>query len=146
MEVVSNAACCISCHMDAGKATASGMTIWLHSNAPKRYVDWSQDVLDELKRVGFTSNRSTEINKGYRGDPNTNYAWNRQTRSPSMLLELGFITNAANLKEFDENYKDYAQAVVNATCRFIGVQRTNAEQSSDNLLADLQALMNKYTK
>ncbi|MEG1870324.1 MAG: N-acetylmuramoyl-L-alanine amidase, partial [Oscillospiraceae bacterium] len=89
-EIVSDADCCISCHMDAGPPNACGMTIWLHSNAPQHYIGWAQDVLDELKKIGFTSNRSLEINKGYRGDDKTDYAWNRGTRSPSMLLELGF--------------------------------------------------------
>ena len=121
MERQSGAACCISCHLDAGPETASGMTVWLHSRAPASYQAWAEDVLKELKQVGYTGNRASEINRGYRGSPTLDYAWNRDTKSPSILLELGFLTSEENRREFDERYREYAGAIVRAACRFIGV-------------------------
>ena len=121
IEQAAKADCCISCHMDAAAASASGMSIWIHSNANQAIVFWAQDTLTRLKAVGFTSNRAQEICKGYRGNSTLDYAWNRDTRSPSMLIEFGFLTNPANLKEFDSKYPQYAAAVTQAVCAFLQV-------------------------
>ena len=120
--------CCISLHMDAAGASASGMTAWLHSAAPASYAAWAQNTLALLKEVGYTSNRAQEVHKGYRGNANLNYAFNRDTYSPSMLLELGFITNADNLREFDERYAQYAEAVAKGICAFIGVKWQESQE------------------
>lgn len=139
IERASGAACCISLHMDAAGSSASGMTAWLHSKAPASYKVWAKNVLAGLKQVGYTSNRAQEVNLGYRGDTTKNYGWNAGTKSPSMLLELGFITNDKNLAEFDRNYKAYAKAIARATCEWLGVDEPDADEA-DTLRAEIASL------
>ncbi|MDD2954955.1 MAG: N-acetylmuramoyl-L-alanine amidase [Oscillospiraceae bacterium] len=127
IERASGAACCISLHMDSAGPTASGMTAWLHSKAPERYTVWAKGVLAALKAVGYTSNRAQEVNRGYRGNTTADYAWNAGTKSPSMLLELGFISNAKNLSEFEKNHAAYAEAIAKATCEWLGVEEPEAD-------------------
>lgn len=129
IERASGAACCLSLHMDAGPASACGMTAFLHSGAPDTYLAWATDTLAELRKVGYIGNRAQDVSRGYRGDPTINYAWNRDTKSPSMLLEVGFITNADNLRDFDAEYKDYAAAIARSVCKFIGADSADAPTS-----------------
>lgn len=124
IEKKANANCCVSLHMDSATPTASGMTVWLHSQAPNSYVEWGKDMLNTLKQVGYISNRATEVNKGYVDNPKADFAWNRETNSPSMLLELGYITNVVNLNDFDNKYKLYAVAIAKSICKYIGVEYT----------------------
>lgn len=115
------AAAFLSIHMDGALSPlASGPTVWLHSQAPQSYWDWGQAVVDGLQEAGITSNRAQEVHRGYVGDPKADYYINAHTDPPSMLLELGFATNEANRREIVERAEDYAQAVVKATCQFLG--------------------------
>ena len=140
IEKASGAACCISLHMDAAGPSASGMTAWLHSKAPASYKVWAKNVLSAMKQVGYTSNRAQEVNLGYRGDTTKNYGWNAGTKSPSMLLELGFITNDKNLDEFDRNYKDYAKAIAEQTAKWLDMEDTVAADTEiDALKSQLSA-------
>lgn len=126
--------------MDAAGSSASGMTAWLHSKAPASYKVWAQNVLTGLKQVGYTSNRAQEVNLGYRGDTTKNYGWNAGTKSPSMLLELGFITNDKNLAEFDRNYKAYAKAIAEQTAKWLDMEDTVAADTEiDALKSQLSA-------
>lgn len=113
--------CFISCHMDAAGESACGMTVWVHSKADNVIMNWANDMIAELKKVGYTNNRYQSVNKGYVGNPSQDYAINRDTIKPSMLIEYGFITNQNNLNEHIDRYKDYAKATVKSICKFIGV-------------------------
>ncbi len=123
--------CFISCHMDAAAETASGMTIWVHSKADNVIWNWALDVMNELKAVGFTTNRAQSVSRGYPGSPSSDYYVNRETVSPSMLIEFGFITNQNNLNEHIEHCTEYAKAVAKAVCRFIGVEYKEANSDGD---------------
>lgn len=112
--------CFISLHMDGGQKFACGCTAWLHTYAPKSYEQWANDIIAELEKVGVSTNRCVKVNRGVPGDTDNNYYVNKHTDSPSMLLEVCFLTNDTNLEEYLRNYKQYAQAVVAATCRFLG--------------------------
>ncbi len=121
--------CCISCHMDSAgtNTTASGVSILLHGQAPESYMVWAAEMLSEINSVGITSNRYSPIRKGYQGNLNENYYFNANTNSPSMILELGFITNAANLSEHIEFVEEYAEAVCKSICKFIGKEYIEQE-------------------
>lgn len=125
--------CFISFHLDGGVPSACGPTVWLHTNAPKSYEQWGRDILDGLYNVGITTNRNKDLNKGMPGNAKINYHVNQYTKCPSMLLELGFLTNDTNLMEFLQNYKEYAEAVVNATCVFLGIEGL-AEDKADTFI------------
>ncbi len=114
----------LSCHRNGGGGT--GIELWLHSQAPARYITWAQDIIAGCKalpmpiRNGATANRVSEgVFKGYLSQPTANYAINRDTTMPSMLVELGFM--GGDDAAFDAHYKDYAQVIAKATCKFLGV-------------------------
>lgn len=112
--------CFISHHMDAGDETACGCTAWLHHLAPASYQQWAKDITDGISKF-CTSNRSKTVNLGYVSNPAADYHINRETAGPSVLLELGFITNNINREEMEKYYKDYAKAIVSGTCKFLGI-------------------------
>ena len=114
--------CIISVHLDsAGNNTnACGCTAHLHHKAPKTYVQWAYSIVNELDKI-CTSNRFDNVYFGYRGNSKQDYAINRDTKSPSMLLELGFITNASNRTQFIQHYKDYAKIIVDKTLDFLSM-------------------------
>ena len=129
------AAAFLSIHMDgAVSEKASGPSVWVHSKAPKSYLDWGQAVVDGLKGVE---------------GPQYDYQVNRDTIPPSMLLEMGFATNEANRREITGHAQEYAQAVVQATCKFLGEDYTPQEgkpnpDSKTISLTELGEMLRQY--
>lgn len=115
----------ISCHRNAGNAAARGVEIWLHHAAEKAVVDWARETAKAISAFGLPLRAGVAapgVYTGYRSDPNADYAVNRETRSPSMLLEAGFLTNQTDNAVFDEFYPKMCDAVANAACRFLGLE------------------------
>lgn len=131
--------CFISLHMDGATPSAKGCTVWLHSRAPQNYINWAHDIVSGIDKY-CSSNRTSKVNKGYRGNPNDNYAVNRDTVGASCLVEYGFITNETNCTEMVERYKDYAKATVNATCRFLGIDGLKEDNQSKVITLEQLAL------
>ena len=77
--------------------------------------------------MGITSNRAQAVHRGHVDGPQYDYKVNRDTIPPSMLLEMGFATNEANRREITGHAQEYAQAVVQATCKFLGEDYTPQE-------------------
>ena len=109
----------VSLHRNSASADACGVEIWLHHLAPASYVQWAELVLKELQAVGISKNRG--VKKGYRGDANADYAVNRDTKAPSMMIELGFISNAGDNRDYDAKLPQYAEAIVKGCCNWKGV-------------------------
>ncbi len=110
----------LSCHRNGFTSqTANGVESWLHSKAPKAYQTWAEDMLARLEALGFT-NRGVKL--GYRDGSSADYAVNRDTNMPSMLLEVGFITSEKDNAIFDGRLPEICQAVVRSCCAFIGVE------------------------
>ncbi len=109
----------ISLHRNASTdAAANGVEIWLHSQAPDSYVIWASGILEGLTALGFV-NRG--VKKGFRTDYMADYAINRDTHSPSMLIEVGFITNAGDNALFDPNQDRIAASIIKASMTFLGL-------------------------
>ena len=51
------------------------------------------------------------VKRGYRNSSGNNYYVNSNTNMPSILLEVGFVTNEADNKSFDENLGKNAEAI-----------------------------------
>ncbi len=90
---------------------AKGTEIWLDNDATEMETSVAQNILDNLEEVGISENRG--IKKGFRSGRGEYYI-NANTNKPSCLLEIGFISNADDNTEFDENIKEYAKAVADA--------------------------------
>ena len=93
----------------AENAAASGIEAWIRNTSPAADKKLAQNILSRLDKVGFGIDRG--ISAGYRGDRTKNYAVNSGTNCKSCLLELGFMSNAADNERFDEAFDAYAEAI-----------------------------------
>lgn len=118
----------IACHRNAGPATARGLEIWLHTNAPESYRTWAKEMAGEIEDLGLPLRNSVipqrvapGVFRGFQSGPNENYYANSATNSPSMLIELGFITSEGDNAFFDAQLERVAEGMVRASCRFLGI-------------------------
>ena len=51
------------------------------------------------------------MKKGYRNSSGNNYYVNSNTNMPSILLEVGFVTNEVDNKSFDKSLDENAEAI-----------------------------------
>ena len=77
-------------------------------------------ILEELAGVGIQRNRGIK-----RGD----FGVLRDTRMPSVLTEIGFVTNSEDNRLFDAHFDAYIEAQVRAVCYFFGVKYADANKS-----------------
>lgn len=117
---IANAAKCdyfLSIHRNAATPDAAGNEIWVHSQAVVHVVDKAQKILNAVCAV---AGKNRGVKKGAAGNY-TDYGVNRDTDMPSALLELGFVTSAADNKTFDANFDAYAAAIAKGVCAALGV-------------------------
>lgn len=113
--------CTIAIHRNGSTSPlANGFEIWVHSNADQKIMAWGSQICAAVATTGMQL-RNGGCQKGITGNPSQNYYWNSGTKSPSMLIEFGFITSDRDNKLFDENLSFYAQSVVKATCAYMNV-------------------------
>ena len=98
-----NADIFVSIHRNSStNTTANGVENYIFTTAPTVDMLYAFNVLDPIVDAGVQNNRGV-----IRG----NFAVLRNTNAPSMLLEMGFITNARDNQLFDQNFNAYAAAI-----------------------------------
>ena len=98
-----NADMFVSIHRNAfNNPSANGVETFTRVNPPSAALSAAQNVQNELVRVGVQSNR---------GVKQANFSVLVNTRAPSILPEMGFITNARDNQLFDQNFDAYATAI-----------------------------------
>ncbi len=114
----------VSIHRNSSSSSsATGMEMWVHSSNPTDDVLLAQNILDCLETVGISDNRG--IHRGYRDGASMNYYINRNTKMPSVLAEIGFISNTNDNKNYDENIEKYAKAIAD------GIEMTLKEMNGE---------------
>ncbi len=114
----------VSIHRNSStSSSAVGMEMWVHSSAPTDDTLLAQNILDCLDAVGIPQNRG--IHTGYRDGDDLNYYINRNTKMPSVLAEIGFISSKSDNKDYDENIEEYAKAIAN------GIEMTLLEMNGE---------------
>lgn len=107
-----NADLFVSLHRNSfTNATANGVEVWIYTTAGAVDEAAAGAVLEEISAVGVQSNRG--IKKG-------NYHVLRETNMTSMLVELGFISNAQDNDLFDAKLEAYAEAIAKGICEALG--------------------------
>lgn len=96
----------------ASEKSAHGSEVWIKNIPEKEESLLAENILTKLEEVGISQNRG--VKKGYRDSAALNYYINSNTNMPSCLIELGFISNKTDNKDFDEKLEDYAQAIADA--------------------------------
>ena len=93
-------------------SSACGTEMWISSNAGETDVLLAENLLSELEKVGISQNRG--IKYGFRDDSASDFYINSATDMPSCLVELGFISNSGDNRDFDKNIEEYAAAIADA--------------------------------
>ncbi len=150
LENKENCALALSCHRNGStSSSANGFEIWMHSKAPDSYVQWGEATCERMKALGF---RNRGVHRGYVTDPTLNYAVNRDTKAPSMMVELGFVTSDIDNSIFDMRLSKLCEVIVEECCIFLGVDvivnTPPAEEDYktlyENLRDSLAELVKKY--
>lgn len=114
----------VSIHRNASTSKdATGVEMWVHSSSPTDDILLAQNILDCFDSLNLTVNRG--IHTGYREGEDMNYYINRNTKMPSVLAEIGFISNEADNKKYDENIEQYAKTIAD------GIQMTLKEMNGE---------------
>lgn len=104
----------ISLHRNAfTNSGANGVEAWVYLTATGETHQYAALVLNELESVGI---------QVLRGLKQGNFHVTRETKMPSCLLELGFISNKKDNELFDEKIYQYADAIARAMCTFLGIK------------------------
>ena len=114
----------VSIHRNSSTSPdAVGIEMWVHSMNPTDDNLLAQNILDNLDVAGISQNRG--IHSGYRDGADLNYYINRNTKMPSVLSEIGFISSKADNKDFDEKLENYALAIAD------GIEMTLLEMNGE---------------
>ncbi|MCL2619498.1 MAG: N-acetylmuramoyl-L-alanine amidase [Defluviitaleaceae bacterium] len=116
-----NADLFVSIHRNSSTNTyANGVDNFVFTTAPNSTVQKAFDVLDEVVDAGVQNNR---------GVMRANFAVLRNTQAPSMLLEMGFITNTRDNQLFDQNFNAYASAIARGIMTALNTPRPPQSQT-----------------
>lgn len=114
----------VSVHRNSStSATATGVEMWIHSLNPTDDNLLAQNILDCFDAIGIMKNRG--IYTGYRDGASMNYYINSHTKMPSVLAEIGFISNKEDNKNYDEGLEEYAKAIAD------GIEMTLKEMNGE---------------
>lgn len=87
----------------------SGVEIWIHSSLPTSSRQLANRMLDAILSVGGMEDRGVKY--GSMTDFKEDYAINRRALMPSMIVEMGFISNDEDNAAYDANGEAYAKAM-----------------------------------
>lgn len=106
-----NADLFVSVHRNSSD-DGTGMEVWIKDYPSDEEISLAEDILSAL--VTASSLKDRGVKRGYRNKSGNNYYVNGNTKMPSCLIEVGFITNEADNGNFDKNIDSYASAVAAA--------------------------------
>lgn len=109
----------VSLHRNSAES-GNGVEIWVQNTPGK--TDWAlaENILNGLSEAGISKARG--VKSGYVHNPDGNYYVNANTKMPSCLVELGFITSDTDNDLFDKHLNDYAKEIADA------IEKTLQEQ------------------
>lgn len=107
----SNADLFVSLHRNSS-VDGTGMEVWIKDKPSQEETELAEDILDAIVSASKLTKRG--VKKGYRNKSGNNYYVNGNTKMPSCLVEVGFISNEDDNKNFDENIDAYAEAIADA--------------------------------
>ena len=98
----------VSVHRNSSE-DGTGMEVWIKDEPSEAEKELAGDMLDALVKASGLKKRG--VKRGYRNKSGRNYYVNGNTKMPSCLAEVGFITNEDDNRNFDENIDAYAAAM-----------------------------------
>ncbi|MEF2247758.1 N-acetylmuramoyl-L-alanine amidase [Paenibacillus sp. IITD108] len=109
---------CMSNHINAASSsTAAGAEIIhsIHSDGK-----WAKIIADELKAVGQVLRPTSTYSKAQSNGQDYYYMHRLTGNVSTIIVEYGFLTNAADAARLKANWQAYAEAAVKAYCLFTG--------------------------
>lgn len=139
-----NADLFVSLHRNSYQGPVSGVEVWVNNDKPSIDNKLASNILLALENVGISENRGVQY--GYVSDPSINYYVNADTKMPSCLVELGFLTNDEDNRLFDEKYVDYGKAIANAiiqTAKDVKLIDENGARLQEGMLISKEKYINR---
>lgn len=123
-----NAKLFVSIHRNySDNLNASGVEIWASKLKTDEEIKLGNNILSELLKCDVSYNRGLKF--GNSSGENGNYYVNGATKMPSVIVEMGFLTNTYDNKLFDTNFMDYAHAIAK------GIEETLDELYPDEMIS-----------
>ena len=98
----------MSIHRNSAE-TGNGIEIWTDSGGKEADINLANSIMKKLENTDIQNNRG--VKSGTAKGENTDYYVLKNTKMPSCLVELGFITNDKDNELFDEHIGNYAKAI-----------------------------------
>ncbi len=98
----------VSVHRNSSKS-GDGVEIWISQEKDKISEKLANTILNQLQKTQIQTNRG--VKSGTSENKQGDYFVNRNTKMPSCLIELGFISNNKDNQLLDENLEQYAEAI-----------------------------------
>jgi N-acetylmuramoyl-L-alanine amidase len=121
VEICNNANCdlLLSIHRNTYERDSSirGVEAWIHSSDPDDAHEFAQDLMTELKKVSGVYDRG--IKTGSMTDSEEDYRLNGNTNCTSCLLELGFMSNSADLALVTTQKEKVANAISEGILKYL---------------------------
>lgn len=92
-----------------GWSTINGIESWIRSDRPQEGVDLASFIMDRLAAAGGMDIRG--IRSGCSDNPEEDYRINRNCTMPSMILEMGYMSDKSDNAAFVKNKEKYAEAI-----------------------------------
>ena len=100
----------ISVHRNSAEdKKANGIEAWVSRNPKGDEYTLAENLVANICKLTGQQNRG--IKKGFRDNSFGDYYINSDTDMPSLLLEVGFITNDNDNKAFDEKLDETAETI-----------------------------------
>lgn len=103
----------VSIHRNSSE-NASGVEAWIEDNAGSVEKHFADKMVNKVSKSLNLPDRG--VKNGYRDNTSGNYYVNSKTKMPSVLLEVGFITNDDDNKAIDNNLTMCAEAIAETIC------------------------------
>lgn len=114
----------------AAVSSANGFNIYTHNpkyksnvrkkqakNKASQSMKLSKNIFKEMSKV--TEMKMGDIIKG--SNNREDFFVNKLSNMPSCMLETGYVTNVSDNKQFDKNYKTYAEAISKGIMKTLGI-------------------------
>lgn len=114
----------ISFHRNSfyGEDDVRGAEVWIHSSRPQGANALANSILDAIMEVGGMPDRGVKY--GSMTSTKEDFEINRSAKMTSMIVELGFISSAADNEVYDANGKAYAEMMAKAVYDWLEAQNT----------------------
>lgn len=106
----------VSIHRNSA-ISGSGFEAWIAKEPKGNEKELAEKLIAALSEISDLPNRGVKL--GYRNSSGNNYYINSNTNMPSLLLEVGFVTNEDDNKSFDKSLDENAEAIADIIFDFL---------------------------